>query len=150
MPSHSKFPGPGSRFCELAKHRSAPHKAQNLPQGRCLCLLCALRDSVTGFHLLAGTRDPASLAYARSGFRVPCSQSEEPGILPGLHIGCALRDSNPRPSPCKGVALPTELSAPLPKLSHECSRRESNPHQGLRRALFYPLNYESLIVYLLA
>src|SRR3989338_1587362 len=27
-----------------------------------------------------------------------------------LDGGCALRDSNPRPSPCKGVALPTELS----------------------------------------
>lgn len=24
-------------------------------------------------------------------------------------FGCTLRDSNPRPSPCKGVALPTEL-----------------------------------------
>ena len=62
-----------------------------------------------------------------------------------LFLLCAVRDLNPRPSRCKRVALPTELTAHCFKIYPPlwlCPRQESNPHWGLRRALFYPLNYE--------
>ena len=37
--------------------------------------------------------------------------TKHPGICRGVLVWCAMRDSNPRPSPCKGAALPTELIA---------------------------------------
>ena len=58
----------------------------------------------------ANVRDPTSLAFARSGFRVLLPTQKCPdGTL--CCIGCAVRDSNPRPFRCKRIALPTELTA---------------------------------------
>src|SRR5436305_852857 len=41
--------------------------------------------------------------------RAPCAPGDAPSAL--HFCRWALRDSNPRPPPCKGGALPTELSA---------------------------------------
>ncbi len=71
---------------------------------------CALRDSVT---------DNCSPSLAISATpprgRARRATSLRPSRLAHTYKSmCALRDSNSRPFPCKGIALPTELSARFP------------------------------------
>ncbi len=42
------------------------------------------------------------------------------------------------------VATEVRYPATMWPVQNMCSRRESNPHQDLRRVLLYPLSYESV------